>query len=168
MIDYANGNENEISKPKRDSKSRQTWSREHQAVGVLTLGNSAMSWDMLHLLDKLFRVVRNTAYMCKKINSEFVCIIKKVKLFLCITNYALRHEDVWGSGYTDPFILELGTSWRRAVSFTPLPLYSLGKSPRYPLDRRLGGPQSRSGRCGEEKNLAPTGTRTPTPRPSSP
>jgi hypothetical protein len=33
-----------------------------------------------------------------------------------------------------------------------------GKEPRYPLDRRLGGPQSRSGRCGEEKILDPTGT----------
>jgi len=29
------------------------------------------------------------------------------------------------------------------VSFTPLPLYSQGKSPWYPLDRRLSGPQSR-------------------------
>jgi hypothetical protein len=35
-----------------------------------------------------------------------------------------------------------------------------GKVPRYPLDRRLGGPQSRSGRCGEEKNLALHGNRT--------
>jgi hypothetical protein len=26
--------------------------------------------------------------------------------------------------------------------------------PRYPLDRRLSGYQNRSGRCGEEKNLA--------------
>jgi hypothetical protein len=26
------------------------------------------------------------------------------------------------------------------------------KSPWYPLDRRLGGPQSHSGRSGEEKN----------------
>jgi hypothetical protein len=54
------------------------------------------------------------------------------------------------------------------VSFTPLPLYSRGKNPRYPLDRRLGGPQSRSGRLGEEKILDPAGTRTPTPRSSSP
>jgi hypothetical protein len=29
-----------------------------------------------------------------------------------------------------------------------------GKEPRYPLDRRLGGPQSRFGRCGEENILA--------------
>jgi hypothetical protein len=28
-----------------------------------------------------------------------------------------------------------------------------GKSPRYPLDRRLGGPQNQSGRRGEEKIL---------------
>jgi len=38
------------------------------------------------------------------------------------------------------------------VSFTLPPLYPQGKSPHYPLDRRLGGPQSRSGHGGEEKN----------------
>jgi hypothetical protein len=38
------------------------------------------------------------------------------------------------------------------VSFTPRPLYSQGKSPWYPSDRRLCGPQSRSGRGSEEKN----------------
>jgi hypothetical protein len=32
-----------------------------------------------------------------------------------------------------------------------------GKKPRYPLERRLGGPQSRSGGCGEEKNLTMPG-----------
>jgi hypothetical protein len=30
-----------------------------------------------------------------------------------------------------------------------------GKNPWYPLDRRLGGPPSRSGRGGEEKNSQP-------------
>jgi hypothetical protein len=35
------------------------------------------------------------------------------------------------------------------VSFTPQPLYSQGKSPWCPLDRRLVGPQSRSGRGGD-------------------
>jgi hypothetical protein len=40
-------------------------------------------------------------------------------------------------------------------SFTPRPLYPQGKSPWYPLDRRLGGHQRRSGRGGEEKNYQP-------------
>jgi hypothetical protein len=44
-----------------------------------------------------------------------------------------------------------------SISFTPRPLYFRGNLHRYPLDRRLGGPQSRSGPCGEEKNLASTG-----------
>jgi hypothetical protein len=35
----------------------------------------------------------------------------------------------------------------------PQPLYPQGKSPWYPLDRRLGGPQSWSGRGAEEKNI---------------
>jgi hypothetical protein len=38
------------------------------------------------------------------------------------------------------------------VSFMPQLLYPQGKSPWYPLDRRLGGPQSQSGHGGEEKN----------------
>jgi hypothetical protein len=42
------------------------------------------------------------------------------------------------------------------VSFTPRALYPQRKSPWYPLDGRLGGSQSRSGRGGEEKNSQPT------------
>jgi hypothetical protein len=41
------------------------------------------------------------------------------------------------------------------VSFNPRLLYSHGKSPWYPVDRRLGGPQSRSAQCGEERNSQP-------------
>jgi hypothetical protein len=41
------------------------------------------------------------------------------------------------------------------ASFTARPLYSQRKNPWYPLDRRLGGPQRRSGRSGEEKNFQP-------------
>jgi hypothetical protein len=36
-----------------------------------------------------------------------------------------------------------------------------GKSPWYPFYRKLGGPQSRSGRYGEVNIFDPTGTRTP-------
>jgi hypothetical protein len=49
------------------------------------------------------------------------------------------------------------------ASLTTRPLYPRGKSPRHPLDRRLGRPQSRSGRRGKEKILGPTGTRIRTP-----
>jgi hypothetical protein len=38
-----------------------------------------------------------------------------------------------------------------------------GKSSQFPCYRRLGGPQSRSGRYGEVKIFYPTGTRTPAP-----
>jgi hypothetical protein len=55
----------------------------------------------------------------------------------------------------DPSILVPGSRWRLLVSFTPWPLKPRGNRPRYPLDMRLGGPQSWSGRCGEEKNPAP-------------
>jgi hypothetical protein len=57
----------------------------------------------------------------------------------------MRYMEV--RGYSSIF-LGLGIRWRWVV------LYPWGKSPRYQLDRRLGWPQSRSRRCGEEKNLA--------------
>jgi hypothetical protein len=41
------------------------------------------------------------------------------------------------------------------VSFMPWPLYPQGKSPWYPLDRRLSGPQNHSGHGSEEKNCQP-------------
>jgi hypothetical protein len=61
----------------------------------------------------------------------------------------------WVSGGIDPHILDLGTRWKQVVSFKPWLLYSQGESPWYQLDRRLGGPQSRSGHGGEEKNSQP-------------
>jgi hypothetical protein len=54
----------------------------------------------------------------------------------------------WRSSST---ILELVTRCRLAVSLTPRLLYPGGKRPRYPLDSRLGEPQSRTGSCGGEK-----------------
>jgi hypothetical protein len=47
------------------------------------------------------------------------------------------------------------------VSFTSRPLYSRGKSLRYPLHKRLDGRHSRSRRRGEKKILDPTGIGTP-------
>jgi len=61
-----------------------------------------------------------------------------------VLNQAPRHEDVLEVGGIAPRILDFGTKWRLVINFTPRPLYLQGKSLLYPLDRRLGGPQSRS------------------------
>jgi hypothetical protein len=50
-------------------------------------------------------------------------------------------------------IPDLGISSRRVVSFTPMSVWPWGNIPRYPLNRRLSGTQSRSGRCALEKNI---------------
>jgi hypothetical protein len=63
--------------------------------------------------------------------------------------------------------LDLGINWRWVESITPRPLYPWGKISRYPMDRRLGGLHSRSGRR-EEKIRNPTKTRAPTPQKSIP
>jgi hypothetical protein len=65
-----------------------------------------------------------------------------------------RHTEEWS--YTST-ILDLGTRYVWVVSFTPRTLSPRGSRSRHTLDRRLGGPQSRSGRCREKKNLDPTG-----------
>jgi hypothetical protein len=64
------------------------------------------------------------------------------------------------SGYSST-ILDLGTIWIRVVTFTPRPLYPWGNHPWYPLNKRLGGPQSLFGRYGEGKALVPSGKQTP-------
>jgi len=77
------------------------------------------------------------------------CSFKKTgrTLYLYLTkNYAMK--TCWRSGGTGPRVLNRGNRWRWEVSFTPWPLY-----PRYPLDRKLGRSQSRSGRGGEENRF---------------
>jgi hypothetical protein len=78
----------------------------------------------------------------------------------------------WGHGvffiFIDPSFLELDTSSTWVGNFNWRPLHRRGSCPRYPLDRRQGRPQSRSGGHGEERILEPAGTQNPTPRSSSP
>jgi len=69
----------------------------------------------------------------------------KVKVSPCF-NSAPRYESVLGSGGRYPRIIDLGIRWRLVVRFAVRPLYRQGKSPWYPLDRILGGPQSCSSR----------------------
>jgi hypothetical protein len=66
----------------------------------------------------------------------------------CLINYPSRREDVWRSEDVAPLFFISG------VNFTFLPHYPWRKRPRYPLDRRLGGPHSWSGRYEEGRNIA--------------
>jgi hypothetical protein len=78
----------------------------------------------------------------------------KVKLSLSLTKHQAM-ETCSVEGRIAPRLLNCGNRWRWVVSLTPRPLHSQGKSPWYLLNRRLGGPQSRFGRDGEEKNSQP-------------
>jgi hypothetical protein len=83
---------------------------------------------------------------------------------LVINHHAMKIS--WGSGgIAQPFLTSAldggGRSAPRLSRLTPL-----RNSPRYPLDRRLGEPRSRLGRCGEEKNISPLSGIEP--QPSSP
>jgi hypothetical protein len=79
-------------------------------------------------------------------------LMVKVKVQVVpVLNWAPRHEGILGEWMYSSFF-DLGTRCGWVVSFTPQLLYPQGKSPWYPLGRRLGGPQSCSGCSGEEKN----------------
>jgi hypothetical protein len=83
----------------------------------------------------------------------------KTLLYLNNKHYAMQ---TYGGVevYTHVFSALVGGEWSasRTCRFTP----------RYPVGRRLRGPQNRSGRRRKEKNLGHTGTRTPTPWPTKP
>jgi hypothetical protein len=104
----------------------------------------------LNLLTGLWRLLSAGIWCC--VIKHIYCV--KVKLSLCLTNYVLCYEGIWESGCIDPCILDFGTTWRWVDSLMPWLLYPQGKSPWYPLDRRLGASQNLSGQCGQEKNLS--------------
>jgi len=58
-----------------------------------------------------------------------------------------------GSRGTTPPILKLDTGWKWSTS--RLAVLPPGEQPRYPLNRRLGGLQSQSGRFAEDKSPLP-------------
>jgi hypothetical protein len=60
-------------------------------------------------------------------------------------NYASCYEIKQWSGDSAPCILNLRTRWRLVVSFIPWPLHLQGKSPQYPMNSNMGGPQTQSG-----------------------
>jgi len=64
------------------------------------------------------------------------------------------HGCMRGSGCRHPCIFNLCLRWKWVVSSTPSLLYLKGKSPPYPVTRRLGVPQSPS-EPSEEINLLP-------------
>ena len=61
----------------------------------------------------------------------------------CYSVVCNRHEGTLESRGVTPFILNLGTRWRRALFVTPRPIYSSEETPRYPLSRKR--PHNRSG-----------------------
>lgn len=59
----------------------------------------------------------------------------------------------WGIRWIDPLNLNLDTIWRWMVNFTHRPHYPPGNKPRYPLNKRLDGPNSRSAISRGERHL---------------
>jgi hypothetical protein len=92
-------------------------------------------------------------------NTRNISRCKVLPLF----NYALRYEHLRRSRGPISRILKHSTRWGLVSASRPAALPSGNESSLYPLDRRLCWPRNRSGRHGEEKNLAPSGTRTPIP-----
>jgi hypothetical protein len=93
------------------------------------------TYSPLKQFKRMFLSISDYDEWCKTVNCGWsvscttMVKVRKVKLSLCLTNYALRQEDVWGSGCINPHLLDLGTSWRWVVSFTPRPLYPREKAP---------------------------------------
>jgi hypothetical protein len=86
-------------------------------------------------------------------NFRFIRTQTIVKLYLYLSTTPWTHIGCIG---TPPTIIDLDIRWRWVVIFTPRLLYPLGKTLRYPLDRRLNGTRGRFGRRGIEKFILPT------------
>jgi hypothetical protein len=124
----------------------------------------------IHTCDTKFRLrIPNFDPMYKQLELyEFTCTANSVTLFtdnynfeckdhmnffLCylVKHYAMKAYG--GSRGIDPLFLTSALDAGKLSASRPCSFTLGGKSLRYPLNWRLGGPQSRSGRSGEEKNL---------------
>jgi hypothetical protein len=106
----------------------------------------------LQISERNSRTAKNwgSGKRCTRLNA--VLIMKqsvqwevKLKLPLCLNKYHAM-KTYWGSGNIATCILNVGTRWRWVVNFTPRLIDPQAKSPPQPVDRRLGGPESWSGR----------------------
>jgi hypothetical protein len=78
--------------------------------------------------------------------------------------YASHHKSIWvAEGKVH--ILNLGIRERLLASFRLQLLYPWGKSPQYPLNRRVSGPSTCSACCEKEKNIALPKNETPINQP---
>jgi hypothetical protein len=128
-----------------------TWLRtEKWYVGNQTLGLKSRA--VTYIIEIILLAINSTY---TGISNEY-----KDSSSMFLTNLVLHYEGVWGIGCTEPQFLDLGTSWTSVVNFTPRPLY-----PRCPL---IGGLVDHRAGLDDVKILDSTGTRTPTPRSSSP
>jgi hypothetical protein len=125
------------------------------------------SWKaILFILRKLRKSMKSKKDACKEIVGALGSdsITKRINSLLASVIWR-RHEETWRE-VSQVFLTSAlaGGEWSasRPGRFTP------GKESWYPSIRGLSGPQNQSRRGGDEKNISPTGTRTPTPWPSSP
>jgi hypothetical protein len=93
-----------------------------------------------------------SSYRLSKKKFYAIRVKGKVPVLNWVSTVPWRRVGEWRYSCTIP---DLGTRWRWVVSLTRWRLYHCGKSPWYPLNRTLGGPQSRFWRCGVEKNMLP-------------
>jgi hypothetical protein len=118
-------------------------------------------WCLKKLRNKIYIPKNHNTHVQNSLRHQTMDKVQKYNSFnrpcsyICLLTEYRALKTWWGSGGIAPYILDLGTTWRWVVNFTPRPLYPQGNSPFYPLDRRLGGPQSRSEHDGEKKNCQP-------------
>jgi hypothetical protein len=105
--------------------------------------NTAQQW-ILTVLQWFIFTTLTTLLPANRINSAYLLIKAKKQ-----SSPATRHGGAWGEkSYSSYSLLTSvldGGEWSASCPGRPLPR---GKDPRYPLYRRLGGPQGRSGHRG--------------------
>jgi hypothetical protein len=103
--------------------------------------------------------------------SETLILIRLLRIYFPLNREfgsALSKLRNFGVGVEPPPPTPLCTPLEFSGQFHAPAIVFPGTEPQYPLNIRLGGPQSRSGRCLEnKKSLAPTGIRKPDRPPGS-
>jgi hypothetical protein len=135
------------------------WSASHPCRFTSREGTPSTRWSQTLWNPNIYYHVYKTTPLNNilwqtQFTPSYSLYLGKIKLSLWLTAHHTM-KTYWGSGCIAPHILWPRHQMGWVVSFTPRPLYPQEKSTWYPLDRRLGGLRSPSGRGGEEKNSQP-------------
>jgi hypothetical protein len=127
---------------------------KHISYSTVSLHVGYLAFKMFYLVTRYYHSLITESAICRTTWIQLLSDLSYVAMRSFIFSKKLKQSRytprraLGGRRYSSCSFFTLALDGVSGQRYTPSSLYSQGKDPRYPLYRRLGGPQSRSGHRG--------------------